>query len=350
MAIKTNVGISTGILVALCNLATSPAEAATFDVTSVKLGSLVDASDSTVNGITYLNQSLPITGLTANSIKYNFGSFLQPAVTLRRGGYAPPADDTFGNYNNRQVVWGERIPGYPNSTVRIPQPTTAQAMLSQNNILGGVDNIFVNAGYINGIQTDIERVDFVFNTGVETSPNLAIPFFDRGFSTAHDGFQIAPILSIDGASNPTSYGSLTSIAPGWGQTNLRPGGGSNDNLPFTVLNDSSGAFSNALTNEQQTGGIVIPLSELSATPSTIYGYSLFAPDVNDGGNPTNLLNLTNAAVFPQNTPNNIGGLDLISGSGFVVQAVPEPSTIWGLLVCGSLFAAFRGKRTFYQKG
>ncbi|OKH29366.1 hypothetical protein NIES2101_43475 [Calothrix sp. HK-06] len=63
----------------------------------------------------------------------------------------------------------------------------------------------------------------------------------------------------------------------------------------------------------------------SKIPTTIYGYSLFAPDVNDNGNPANLLDWKNAAFFPQNTPNALGGLDLLSSSGRIATAVPEPS-------------------------
>ncbi|MCF2148884.1 hypothetical protein IQ276_021140 [Desmonostoc muscorum LEGE 12446] len=315
-------------------VAMDSAKAVGFTVDSVTLGSLTDGSDSTVNGVTYLNQSLPITGLSANSTNWTPDIFASPVITLRRGGYA--ATDNFGNFNNRQIAWGERLPGDPDSIVRIPQPTNTQAVLSQNNILQGSDNVFVNTGYINGIQTDIERVDFVFNTEVETSDKQAITIFDRGLNTAHDSFQIAPILSVDSAGNPTIYGSLISIAAGWGQTNLRPGGAADNNVNSTVLTDSTGAFGNVLSVTQQVGGLLIPLSELATTGSKIYGYSLFSPDVNDGGNPINLLDWTNASVFPQDTPNSVGGIDLVATNLGVVKAVPEPSFVAGVL----LFSTF----------
>jgi len=331
--ITTYAGLLAG---AVLTLLTAPVQAASlgFTVTSITLEPLVDSPDSTVNGITYLNQSLPISGLTANSVDWTPGGFPTPVVTLRRGGYA--ATDDFGNFNDRQVISGERLPGDPVTTLRTPQPTTAQAALSQNNILLAVDNVFVNAGYINGIQTDIERVDFVISSGVKTSPKRAITIFERGPNTAHDAFQIAPILSIDSAGNPTSYGSLLSINAGWGQTNLRPGGAAGNNLDYTILTNSSGAFSNVLSVSQQIGGLLIPLSELAATSTAIYGYSLFAPDVNDESNPANLLDWTNAAVFPQNTPNSIGGLDLTAFNAGVVETVPEPASVLGLLALGTL--------------
>ncbi|MEA5532943.1 PEP-CTERM sorting domain-containing protein [Crocosphaera sp. XPORK-15E] len=319
----------TGTLVTSTIVGTSAANALTLtqNVTGIQYGAFTDGANSTINGITYLNQSLPFRGITANSVDWAFGNSPQPVVTLRRGGYAPT--DSFGNYNDRDIPSSERLVGDPETTVRIPYPISNETVLSQNNIFAAVDNVFVNAGYINGIQTDIERVDFVFQNGLKVSPGLAIALFDRGPATAHDGFQIAPVLSIDNTGNPTSYGSLGAIAPGWGQTNLRPGGGSTDNLPYTVLTNSSGEFGNVLSVNQQIGGLLIPLTDLSSAP-IIYGFSLFAPDVTDGGNATNLLNWTNSNFFPQDTPNAIGGLDLVAGSGQIAAIVPEPSSIFGL--------------------
>ncbi len=324
-------------------IATTPAIAVGFTVTSLSIGSLAEGSVSTINGITYLNQTLPINSLSANSVNWIPSGASIPIVTLRRGGYAPT--DNFGNFNNRQVLWAERFPGDLETTVRIPIQTTTQAALSQNNILLGTDNLFVNTGFVNGIQTDIERADFTISGGVETSANQAIAILERGPNTAHDPFQIAPILSIDSAGNPTSYGDLLSIPIGWGQTNLRPGGAPNNNLDYTVLTNSSGTFTNVQTDQsQQVGGLLIPLSELSPTPTTIYGYSLFSPDVNDSGNPANLLDWTNAAVFPQDTPNTVGGIDLVAANLGVLKAVPEPSSIAEVLLFGVSIAAWKLKK------
>lgn len=343
---STTIALFTGILLTSSTLATSAASAATltYDVTGVQYGSLKDGADSTINGVTYLNQSLPVTGVVANSLDWAIGSYPQPVVTLRRGGYAPA--DNFGNYNNRELILSEGVPGQPSTTVRTSLPTTAQALLNQNNILQGAENLFVNAGNtgaIQELQTDIERADFVFQSGLITSPILAAVFFDRGLLAAHDGFKIAPILSIDSAGNPTSYGSLISIAGGWGSTNLRPGGGANDLLPYPELTNSTGEFRVVNSVNQQVGGLLLPLSLFSDTSATIYGYSLLAPDVTDGGNSANLLDWKNATYFPQNTPNAVGGLDLLSGSG-QIAAVPEPTTVLGSLVMGSMLAVLKRKR------
>ena len=333
------VGVVTIGFTSVWGIATTPARAAGFDITSTTLGPLEQDSATTVNGITYLNQSLPITNLTANA---NWIPGTPAVVTLRRGGYA--ATDNSGNFNDRQPITAERLPGDPQTTVRIPPPMTTGTVLSQNNLLLGADNVFVNSGY-NGTQSDIERVDFVINQGVGTSPNRAIAVFDLGSSTDHDPFQVAPILSIDSAGNPTSYGSLLSIPIGWGKTNLRPGGGTGNNLNHTVLANYSETFSDVRSVNQQVGGLLIPLSELSATPSTIYGYSLFAPDVNDGGNSANLLDWKNPTVFPQNTSNSLGGIDPMAANLGVLEPVPEPSSVAGVVLFGISIAAWKLKKS-----
>lgn len=322
----------------------SPVRAASigFDITSVRLGTPTAGAVSTVNGITYLNQTIPVTGFSANGVQWESGTSSLFEVTVRRSGSAPT--DNFGNYNNREVITGERLPGDPPTTLRIPEPTTAQAALAANNILEVVDNVFVNTGYINGIQTDIERVDFVTPSGVNTSSDRAVTVLERGLNTVHDPFQIAPILSIDNAGNPTSYGNLISVPIGWGQTNLRPGGAANNNADYTIVTNSTGPFSNVLSVSQQIGGFLIPLSNLAAPGTTIYGYSLFAPDVNDSGNPANLLDWKNSAVFPTNTPNAVGGIDLVAINIGPVKAVPEPSGILGTLAFGAIGAGYLLKR------
>lgn len=67
-----------------------------------------------------------------------------------------------------------------------------------------------------------------------------------------------------------------------------------------------------------------------ATPGTqLFGYSLFGLDVTDRGNPSNLLNWTNASFFPHNTRETVtqgaNGIDLLAANVGVVQTIPESS-------------------------
>jgi hypothetical protein len=288
----------------------------TYNATSARFGQIIVGPVTTSNGVTYLNRTVPFASLAANGTNWNFEN-VQPVVTLSRKPNDPP--DNFGNYANRNLLLSAQQRGAPPTTVLIPPLTTAQAMLSTNNVLGGVDNVFVNAGRGDPIETNIERADFVFPQGEPTSARLAVAVFDLGVFNQHDPFQIAPILSVDAAGNPTSYGPPLSIPIGWGQPNLYPGGGPGNSLPYQVLSDNHGTLAPILTvNGQVVGGVLIPLSDFSVTTRTIYGYSLFAPDVNPGSDPNNLVNWTNPAVYPENTPNSVGGIDLIAGSGRLV--------------------------------
>ncbi|MEH1889249.1 MAG: hypothetical protein V7K92_07200 [Nostoc sp.] len=81
----------------------------------------------------------------------------------------------------------------------------------------------------------------------------------------------------------------------------------------------------------------------ATTGSKIYGYSLFSPDVNDRGNPINLLDWTNASVFPKDTPNTVGGIDLAATNVGVVKAVPKPSFVADALLFSTFVIAAKLK-------
>ncbi len=93
----------------------------------------------------------------------------------------------------------------------------------------------------------------------------------------------------------------------------------------------------------QIGSILIPLSNLATPYTTIYGYSLFAPDVNDNGNPANLIDWKNASIFPLDTSNAVGGIDLVAANVGVAKAVPEPGMLLGTLVAGGLLVVVKRK-------
>lgn len=302
------IAVATGLTAFLS--ATAPALAATFNVTSVEFRTLIDGSDSTVSGITYLNQSLPITQLTAGSESWLVGGPPNPVVTFRRsgGGSAP----------GRQIIWGERSNPNPQTTVLIPRTTTTQAAIAQNNILIGTDNLFVNSNQTDGNQSDVERVDFLISSGVRVTSDRAVVVFERGTSTSHDGFKIAAITAVDRLGNPTAFSTLNTILRGWGTTELRAG-----TPTYTVLNNSSGSLRNtANVTGQNIGGILITLEQLATPGTRIFGYSLFGLDVTDLGSSSNLVNWTNSSFFPRNTRETVtqgaNGIDLLAANVGVV--------------------------------
>jgi hypothetical protein len=97
---------------------------------------------------------------------------------------------------------------------------------------------------------------------------------------------------------------------------------------------------------QTIGAVAIPITDLGVQAgATVYGYSLFAPDVTDGGNPNNLLNWSNSTFFPTNT-NSIttGGIDPIAVSGVLYAAIPEPTTASLMMVGAGALLTRRSKK------
>ncbi|MDJ0599192.1 MAG: hypothetical protein QNJ37_10180 [Crocosphaera sp.] len=324
------------------------AQAATFDVTSITVGNFQDLPDSTVNGITYLNQQLPIqtvTGSNGQDWRVGTGGFATD-LFIRRTGVASGSNDP-----GASIVWSERQTGDPATTVRGSLPISTEITLQGNNIFEGTDNTFSN--FANTNATDIERLDFVVSEGIEAILDRAVIVAERGSNTIHDGFQIAPITSLgNGVNDPLSwsFGSLLSINGGtWGTTNLRtasqtpPGAGSN---PYTVLNDASGSFTNTASLNQNFGAVLITLDELVPQGSTIFGYSLFGFDTLADGNGNAVADWNNSTFYPTDTrssgQDNAGGIDLVALNVGITRnndlepeilerEIPEPTSILSLI-------------------
>lgn len=339
----------------LLAFASLPVHAAVIDVTSVTLGAWTNNANTTVNGITYSSQSVPV-----NFGQTSIGAFgpanLATNIVIRRSGVGVDA----GN----QVIWSERPTNTPVTTVRTSAPTTAQAVLNQNNFFQGTDNTFVNTGNASGNQSDIERLDFINTTGFQVNTGLAALIMERGTSTSHDPFQIALITSLDSNGNPNGFTNLVIVNPGWGASNLRvpgqtPAPNPSPNPTHTVLNDFGNGVGQyddtADITGQNYGGALVTLDHWAINfgqapvGSTIYGYSLFATDVTTGGNNNNLVNWTNSLYFPTNTQEGVtqggGGIDLVS-TNFGIVNIPEPGSIalLGLCAVGYVVRRYRNRR------
>lgn len=335
----------------------APVRAATLvgdDVTSVNVGSLIDNPNAKVNNITYLNQSLPVTSLKTSTSSWNL-SGISTTLSLRRSGV--------GTVAGRQIVWSERPTQNPTTTVRGTLPSTTEAALNQNNFFMGTDNLFVNAGSSNGNMSDVERVDFITSAlGVKVRDSKAVTIFERGSLTQHDGFKIAAITALDKNGLPSAYGKLYSVNAGWGKTALRTNSQSpipnpSPNPYYSVLNNTgtNGAFKNtADISSQNIGGVLITLDKLAAKGSKIYGYSLFAVDVDDKGNSNNLVNWKNSNIFKTNTQEGAtqggGGIDLVAVNTGIVKdptkEIPESSNSLALVLLGAAmaFVGFKSRK------
>lgn len=329
----------------------SASSAGAVDIESITLGnSNTVETSATKNGVTYRGQSQAIVSFKdENNITWELSGGTTTKLFLRRD-----PNTASGTVNGRLVVFGRQeslAPANPN-IVLPPAPTTTGDVLNQNNIYSGTDNIFSNQGNNNGNNSNVERVDFIFNnngSGLTATADQGISVFERGFINQHDGFQIAAITSLTNPTTthplglPSGYGKLVTFGLGtWGNFDLTTGHN------YTVLNNTKSSTDGTLVTNPNTfritdgggvvnqtiGGVVLPLTDLVSANTTIYGYSLFPIDV-----PANATSSTLVGSYSiANTPESIGGLDLLAANLGVAEAVPVPfnfSPSLGLLLLGA---------------
>lgn len=192
--------------------------------------------------------------------------------------------------------------------------TDADQIYLNRNINSGYDNILVNTDDegLGTIQAQTERVDIIWRAGIVTcEPDNAIfPVVDRG---GNDEVKVAAITSLDANGDPSGYSSLVTIQdsdwPGTGQSFnnfliLRRQTVGQDPLPLANI----GTFVSG-QSAQTVQGVAVSFTDLGVTANQIvYGYSIFASDVNDVSH-----TLTDITTFPTNTLASNSGLDLIAG-------------------------------------
>jgi hypothetical protein len=284
---------------------------ATQDVTVINT-TTIPGSPSTVEGYTFNNGVRQVTSFSTATSTYVVTSSADN-VFIRRNNV---------NANNSSVWY--TASGVGTDLAGVHYNDYGQ-MLRSNNLFGGSDNTFANG--IDLTSGNIERLDFTWNSPLTVSNSFAFAVFDRGVAGVHDSFAIAAVTAVDAFGNPTAYGALLRITPGWGGPNpianfdyrfFRYANGDN----ITATTDST------TVNTQGIGGIVITAADLGlALGQNIYGYSLMAVDVT-ATNSAQLLDWTNATFFPTTTDGATGGggIDLAAINGIAFAAVPEPVT------------------------
>lgn len=272
---------------------------------------------STAEGYTFNNDQQAVTSITTGSNTYEVISAADN-VFVRRNSVN----------NNQSSVW-YTASGVGTDLSGIHQDDYGQ-MLRNNNVLLGSDNVFANG--TDPTMGNIERVDFTWNSPITVTNAFALAVFDRGIAAGHDAFAVAVVTAVDGAGNPTAYGSLLIVTGGWGATNAI-GDFTYRLFRYSNGNDITASVDSTSTNIQGLGGLVIKASDLGlALGSTIYGYSLMASDVT-ATNSAELLDWTNSTFFPTTTDAISGsnGLDLAAINGLFFGVVPEPAPSAALL-------------------
>lgn len=307
-----------------------------------------DLANTQTNGTTFDNTTQAISTFTdSNSTTYTVDGSVnisnETAYVRRETGSTNP---------NQTSIW------YAEDTTtathfRAPYTATASSALLGNNILRGADNVFANGTTTS--DGNIERLDFIFSSsGITAANTMAFAVFERGAASQHDSFEIAVITSYNSSTGLVTYGgNLVSVsAANYGSTNpvanftynlFRYSNGDNLGGPSFWSDDAS-------TGTQGLGGVVLTLSNFGlAAGTTIYGYSLMASDVTDGGNVNNLADWTNTTYYPTNSSDatgGAGGLDPAAVNGVLFRIVPEPSA-YGAVFAGmaTLMTLVRRKRS-----
>ena len=307
-------------------------------ITGWTLGSS-DAADSTAYGDTFRNSTFNVTSFTAGTTKTVDSS--ATTTFIRRS-------STGGNSN----VWTVRD-GTTGSNIRSTNPSagTLADVLSGNNVLQGVNDLFTNtAGSpATTANSNVERVDFYWNGGFTTVSDQGFAVFDRG---SNDGFQIAVITGWDSINNkPTAYGATKDVAASSYGANLAAdwvaGGGTETTFEATFLRFATDSTLTTLDSTQNStgqgvGGVFVSFADLGiANGTTIYGYSIMATDVTN--TVANLADWTNATYYPTDTPDSVGSIDLAGFNGR--RFVPEPATYGAILLFFTVAAvAFRRRQ------
>ncbi len=200
----------------------------------------------------------------------------------------------------------------------------------------GALDIFMNDDTGVELAGNVERLDYIFDSGITTPVNAAL-LNEGGHlyieKSANNAAQVAAILSLDIDGNPSSYGPLLTIATGSIQTATI--NGAVNTFAWSFLNDtlSTGidpmtggsiyaAGANPVqtqTSNEQIGGAVITFADLGLSTGQIYyGLSYFdgsisQTDVNNG-----TVNLVTLAGFDTDTNTNFGGADCGGGLGRIL--------------------------------
>ena len=303
-------------------------------VTGATFGALVDGANVgayTTVPVTFQQTSIGLSTFTTAGGAFEVSGAATNAYVRR--------NTVNSNYSS---VWYNNSSGV-STTLDGTYQTTLSSVYLGNNVLMGGDNTFTNGASVSS--GNIERIDFVWNSGVVMATTDGFAVFERGAAGGHDSFRIAVITgfgtaTIGGVSTsnvPTSYSTaLQATSATYGATNVY-----NYTNPFQIVRYNSG---DNLTNNtaveanvtsQGLGGVFFTLADFGiAAGTTIYGYSIFADDWKKAPTKnTQLVDWKNTTYYPTSSTN---GLDLsaINGQAFK-KIVPEPSTYGLIFMAGS---------------
>ena len=262
---------------------------------------------ATTNNITILDS------LTAFSLNYHYqtANYLVKFCRVNNSSVTGLRKSIRMEQTGGTVAAGGIISMYPDYNDSLEQLFTKRIL----NI--GIDNVFQNSTNTNN--NNIEREDVIFPSSLLATDNTKTGFvvLDWGAGGGHDPFYIAAIKTLDASGNPSSYYPAVSI------TAAQYGSDKVGSISYIILRRNPADIGLLMMNNstaQNRDGVFVRFSDLGvASHSTIYGYSMFGPDVIVSP-VTNLVDYTNATNFPITTDLSGGGLDPLAVTGVWVTS------------------------------
>ena len=281
-----------------------------------------------------------LTSFNANGNSYVVAPASASVVKLRRVNNAQVTGNRNIVYMESTAATAAACPSAAILNFKPPYVDVMEDVLAAGMLNQGIDNIFTNASNGDGNNNNVERVDVIFSSGLNTSiPSQAgFAIFDRGNNNQHDAFRIAAITNLDASGNPAGFGPVKTCTAGNGSNNNGSWGhpstanGNKQLACYVMRKDASETYlrASAVVN-QEIGGVFYTFADLGITAGQhLYGYALLGPDGIATPTSSQLLDLNDASVYPtQTTEASGGGLDLVAVNtvfatgGYVTLALPE---------------------------
>lgn len=262
-----------------------------------------------LSGVTNNNQT--IDGVVLSNGSYLYSTFIDGVIKLRRVNNATCT-------GRKSLLWMESQESSGAYNLFPAYTDSMEVFFNGRTINKGTDNLFGNQGDDLGNNNNIERVDWIFSSGVVTNKpaDSGFPVFERGADDMHDPFCIAAVIALDNNGDPAQYGRILRVA------SSHYGNLPNSSLNYSILRkeEAETRLYRTGAGNQNRGGVFVSFQDLGIdSGQAIYGYSLFPHDLPSSATPSNLIDYTNTTYFPTNTSSNTseGGIDLIAYAGLI---------------------------------
>ncbi len=261
------------------------------------------ASTYTNNGAHYqwgVGNDLVIKGFVYQGNHYDYQQFAD-RVEVKRVDNARASGNrcsVFAETSGSSLLYASSYPG----TANVQGNCNIGELIASNVINTGALDVFSNNGVKPFSIKNIERVDFILDRGLLAKPTqaeLALSGQVVIEKAANNPLQMAAIIALDSAGNPSAYGPLVRINPAFDtNTNQLRYGLTDVTLNFDFLSNENNANPGKLSywgSRRETLGMVfISQADLGLTTNQRYfGFSIFPSDVNP-----EIHVLTDPATFP----------------------------------------------------